>query len=104
MPTAVIKTKSADGKEEIQRTITLNPDQLVRCGNCKGDTFATGQRIYKISRLLIGDPQDKYAFDQVKYCTRCGTMLEKHAPAEYEKPKKPGSTLAVNENAKVKLS
>lgn len=86
MPTVTVKITDVKGRE-IQKTMTVEDNQIVRCAVCRGAIFNVGQQIYKISRLLAGTPNDIYVFPQVKYCVKCGTELAKDAKAEWEEPR-----------------
>lgn len=55
----------------------------MKCPSCGHDIFAQGMYMQKLSKLAAGTDRDVVRFQQVVYCTKCGT------PAEgFEKKKK----------------
>jgi hypothetical protein len=70
--------------------IDLSQAKDMVCEKCGGDTFASGFKFKKISRLLTGTPQDAVIPIELYLCVECGEVLEELLPKEARKQKENG--------------
>jgi len=69
---------------KFQKSVEVHNDQLVKCGVCGGSVLLDGKKGFKISRLLVGAPQDIYVQVPIPYCAKCGNEIDNQPQVESE--------------------
>lgn len=67
-----------------QMQIDLSQSNDILC-SCGGDTFVTGFRFKKISKIITGTPDDAIIPIEMFLCGDCGEPLEQLLPKELRK-------------------
>lgn len=81
MPDITVTFDNGNG-QKFSKNVTVNEEQLVTCSKCGGHVIKEGKKVYKVSRLLIGAPQDIYAQIVVPYCVTCGEEIRVDKPED----------------------
>ena len=62
--------------------IDISKSKPILCEKCGYDTFVTGGKFRKISKLLTGTPQDVIVPIEVMLCGNCGEVCEELLPEQ----------------------
>ena len=62
--------------------IDISKSKPILCEKCGYDTFVTGGKFRKISKLLTGTPQDVVIPIDIFICGNCGEVCEELMPPE----------------------
>ena len=65
-----------------QVQIDLSTSKPILCEKCGYDTFISGVKARKISKLLTGSPQDMILPIDVLLCGDCGTVIQELLPEQ----------------------
>lgn len=66
----------------------IKDTQPVACTECKGQVFANGIILRKVSKILAGTDKDALIPVTIPYCVNCMQVLEDLLPAELKSDSK----------------
>jgi hypothetical protein len=62
--------------------ISLDKTIEIKCNQCDNNTFIEGVMLRKVSKFLVGSPQDALIPIQIMICSKCQTPLEETLPIQ----------------------
>lgn len=70
--------------QQMDPTTLINQSKPEICGNCEGQFFKQTFMFRRISKILVGAPQDQLVPIPVFRCDDCGTPIGDMVPDEVE--------------------
>ncbi len=71
-----------NNQQQHQVKLDLTKSTPVKCTECGDDTFVSGFKFRKISKLITGTPQDAIIPIEVFLCGSCGAIVNELLPNE----------------------
>jgi hypothetical protein len=62
--------------------VSLDKTTEIKCNECDNNTFIDGVMLRKVSKFLVGSPQDALIPIQIMVCIKCHTPLEETLPIQ----------------------
>jgi len=77
-------TIRVDVKDAMGRTTTKLLDEkqtrAVLCQKCGSEVFLTGMKLKRVSKILVGSPNDLFVNLPVVYCAKCQFVIQDDRP------------------------
>ena len=84
MPMINVNIQMKNG-ETINKAVNVEEQDIITCPKCNGRVLQDGKKVYRVSRLLLGSPEDLMVQTIVPYCVKCGAEIPTTPPTPAQK-------------------
>lgn len=75
MQTEIGITIKDENGNVFNRSVMATDEMKMKCSKCGGEIFQDGFIMYRVSRLMIGAPNDVFPKMPIPFCVKCGAPL-----------------------------